>query len=183
VDSSIPHDRLLDRLRAQDAEAFTALVDEHQTVVLGLCVSLGLRGADVEQAATDVFANVYRALPSFNGKSKLGTWIYRIACRTILKNKAAVGRRPTTQLPDGLQAREPVPGSILEEAEQRKRIWEAVASLPKREALAVEMYYRRDWSIHEIASVLECPSGTIKTLLYRARERLKNILAERGLRP
>ena len=182
VDSSTPQNSLLERLRAQDAEAFTALVEEHQAVVLGLCRSLGLRGADVEQVATDVFANVFRALPAFDGRSKTGTWVYRIACRTILKAKARDSRRPQAfPLHDRIQSREPSPDRIVEEAELKQHVWEAVASLPAREALAIEMYYRRAWPVQEIAAVLECPLGTVKTLLFRARERLKTIFAARGI--
>jgi RNA polymerase sigma-70 factor (ECF subfamily) len=183
VDSSTPQDNLLERLRALDAEAFTALVADHQAVVLGLCQSLGLRGADVEQAAADVFANVFRALPNFDGRSKPGTWVYRIACRTILKAKARNRRHPqTSDLHDRIASRDSTPDRIVEEAELRERVWDAVASLPAREALAIEMYYRRGWPVQEIAVVLECPSGTVKTLLFRARERLKTIFAARGIR-
>jgi RNA polymerase sigma-70 factor (ECF subfamily) len=182
VDCPTPHDRLLQRLRARDAEAFSTLVEEHQAVVLGLCRSLGLRGADVEQVATDVFADIFRALPTFDGRSKLGTWIYRVACRTILRTKARHRRRPQSNpLHDRIESRQPSPERIVEEAELKEHLWKAVATLPAREALAVEMYYRRGWPTREIASVLECPSATVKTLLFRARERLKTILAARGI--
>jgi len=63
----------LEELRQQDSDAFAALVEGHQAVVLGLCRSMGLRGADIEDAAADVFANVFRSLPTFDGRAKLGT--------------------------------------------------------------------------------------------------------------
>jgi RNA polymerase sigma-70 factor, ECF subfamily len=182
VDNPTPQECLLKRLRAQDAEAFAALVDEHETTVLGLCHSLGLRGADIEQAATDVFANVFRGLPGFDGRSKLSTWIYRIACRTILKTRSSNRKYQSTAfIHDKLESLQPSPDMIFEEEELKEQVWEAVASLPEREALTIEMYYRREWSVQEIASVLDCPSGTVKTLLYRARERLRKVFTIKGI--
>ena len=63
----------LEELRQQDFDAFAALVAGHQSVVLGLCRSMGLHGADIEDTAADVFANVFRSLPTFDGRAKLGT--------------------------------------------------------------------------------------------------------------
>jgi len=163
--------------RGQDFDRFAALVAEHQPVVLGLCRSMGLRGADIDEASCDVFANVYRSLHAFEGRARLETWIYRIACRTILKRRA---RRPSLQLSDQLHrqvdASSPPPDATAEAAELRERIWDAVARLERRQALAVEMHYRRDWPLAQIAEVLEIPVGTVKTLLFRARAELRKVL-------
>jgi RNA polymerase sigma factor (sigma-70 family) len=183
VDSPTQQKRCLERIRAQDSEAFAALVNDHQKAVLGLCQSMGLRGADIEQTAMDVFANVFRAIPTFNGQSKLSTWIYRIACRTILKTRARCRKyQPVPLIHDKIESRQPMPNVIIEEKELKALVWETVAGLPERESLAIEMYYRRELSVQEIASVLECPVGTVKTLLYRARDRLKTIFAAKGIR-
>ncbi len=173
----------LDRLRRQDVAAFTRLVDAHQAVVLGLCRSMGLRGADQEDAAADVFANVYLALPGFDGRSQLGTWVYTIACRTILKARARIRRvAPVGGSPRPHPA-EPSAAERSVEEETRRQIWEAVARLDPRQALAVDLYYRRDWSVAEIAAVMECPAGTVKTLLFRAREELRQVFERAEIHP
>ena len=64
-------------------------------------------------------------------------------------------------------------------SEEEQLIWTAVAQLEPRQAMAVELHYRRGFAVEEIAAVMECPEGTIKTLLFRARERLRQRLARR----
>ena len=172
----------IEPLRRREPAAFAMLVERHQPLVLGLCQSMGMRGADLDDAAAEVFASVFRALPSFQARSALGTWVYRIACRTIAKVRArsrrGAGSELATEPPDVSQ---PSPLEQSETAETYQRLWDAVAQLDEREAMAVEMYYRRDWPVEQIADVLECPQGTVKTLLFRARDKLRRKLAVREL--
>jgi RNA polymerase sigma-70 factor (ECF subfamily) len=174
----------LDRLRGQDADAFAVLVREHQTVVLGLGQSLGLRGPDLDDAAAEAFAAVYKALPKFRGDSELSTWIYRIAYRVIVKARTRRKRNATAELPaEPPISTEPGPVEDAQRAETATAIWAAVESLDEREASAVELYYRRDWTLEKIATVLDCPVGTVKTLLYRARNHLREILSVQEVYP
>jgi RNA polymerase sigma-70 factor (ECF subfamily) len=169
----------LDRLRQQDAAAFTELVARHQAIVMGLGQTLGLRGADLDDAAAEAFAAVYRALPKFQGRSELGTWVYRIAYRVILKARTKRRRQTTEELPDGslaTAANDPGPADQAQQTETAAAIWKAVEQLDPRSATAVEFFYRREWSVEKIAEVMECPTGTVKTLLFRARERLREVL-------
>jgi RNA polymerase sigma factor (sigma-70 family) len=168
----------IEPLRRRDPAAFARLVERNQPIVLGLCQSMGMRGADLDDAAAEVFANVFRALPSFQARSALGTWVYRIACRTIAKVRARNRRGAGAELPaDQLDPNQPSPLENSENAETFRRLWDAVARLDDREATVIELYYRRDWSVERIAQMLECPKGTVKTLLFRAREKLRAKLA------
>ena len=179
MNASEPHAERydLDRLRAGDPEAFARLVDEHRTLVLGLGQSMGLAGADLDDAAAEVFASVFRSLPRFEGRSQLRTWIYRIALRSLGKSRLRYGRRRAQSLPEDLPASgQPSPDERLEQEDLRQRIWDAVAELAPREAAAVELHYRREWPLEEIADALDCPVGTVKTLLFRAREQLRRRL-------
>jgi len=169
------------RLRRQDAGAFEQLVRQHQGIVAGLAQALGLRGADVDDAASEAFAQVYRALPSFEGRAALGTWVYQIAARTLRRYRARrdrLGRRErsTDDPPDRADEREASPEQASMERETNARLWGAVARLEPRQAMAVELCYRRGWDLAQIAEALECPVGTIKTLLFRARETLRRTL-------
>ena len=172
----------LDALRRGNPRAFARLVELHQPVVLGLCQSMGLRGADRDDAAAEVFAAVFRSIARFEGRSALGTWIYRIAFRVIPKVRRRY-RAGSSQQPDETQADtgQQTPLEQSSRNEVNARVWTAVESLDDRSAMAVEMYYRRGMSVDQIGQVIDCPSGTVKTLLYRARVRLKEVLSRQEI--
>ncbi|MGE5609161.1 MAG: RNA polymerase sigma factor, partial [Bacillota bacterium] len=92
----------LDRLRRQDPAAFEWLVDQHQSLVLMLGQSMGLFGMDLEDAAAEVFSNVYRALPKFEARSSLRSWIYRIAMRTLAHFRRRRRRQVIATLPEDI---------------------------------------------------------------------------------
>lgn len=168
-------------LRRGDARAFAMLVERHQRVVLGLCQSMGLKGADIDEAAAEVFAAVFRSIARFEGRAALGTWVYCIATRVIPRVRHRLRSGASQEgcgVPDSrADEHQATPLQMSEQKETRKRLWEAVARLDERSAMAVELHYRRGMSMEEIAGVLQCPAGTVKTLLFRARAQLKGILS------
>lgn len=168
----------IEPLRRRDPAAFGQLVRRHERVVLGLCQSMGMRGVDLDDAAAEVFANVFKSLPNFQGRSALGTWVYCIACRTIPKVRARLRRNTGVELPEGQpDTFSPTPLEMCESAETHRRLWDAVARLDHREAMAIELHYRRELPVERVAEILECPQGTVKTLLFRARQKLRERLA------
>jgi RNA polymerase sigma-70 factor (ECF subfamily) len=172
VDPSADDKLEIGLLRQQNPDAFTRFVKRHQRIVLGLCQTLGFSDADGADAAAEVFAAAYFALPGFRGESELSTWLYRIACRTIRKIRRRYPPRPA--LPDAVVDPAALPpDSAAETRELHERLWAAVARLDPDQAAAVELFYRRGLLVAEVATVLEKPVGTIKTLLFRAREQLR----------
>ena len=114
----------LDRLRSQDAAAFAELVAGNQAIVLGLGQSLGLRGPDLDDAAAEAFAAVYRALPRFQARSEISTWVYRIAHRVIVKAREKRKRQSMAELPiQSPTSNQPGPGEDAEFIHLRRRIW------------------------------------------------------------
>jgi RNA polymerase sigma-70 factor (ECF subfamily) len=162
-------------LRRQDEGEFCRFVKAHEALVLGLGQSLGLGPADRDDLAAETFAAAYRMLPAFRGESKLSTWVYRVAWRTAQKVRRRYPRRGGGELPEVAGANEPV-GEEVEAAERAQAVWAAVARLEPEQAVVVELFYRRGLSVEEIGRVLEKPEGTVKTVLFRARERLKVLL-------
>ena len=166
----------LDRLRHQDEREFTAFVAAYQRLVAGLGQSMGLSNADCDDLAAETFAMAYRALPNFRGDSELSTWIYRIAYRTAIKVRQrypANPEFPDTEFADSANAG---PVTVTESAETNELIWKAVARLDPDQSVAIELFYRRQLPVEEIARIMDKPAGTVKTLLFRGRDRLKTLL-------
>jgi RNA polymerase sigma-70 factor (ECF subfamily) len=169
---------MLERLRKCDAQAFSLLVERHEPLIRGMAQSMGFRGADMDDAAAEVFAEVYLALANFAARSQLRTWIYTIAFRTLSKQRALLARKASAA--NVMEAEESAttqatlaPVELAARSELHQRLWAAVARLDAKSAAAIELRYRQGLSMDRIAQVLECPSGTVKTLLFRAREQLR----------
>ncbi len=176
-------DREIELLRGRDASAFVRLVEGHQRIVLGLAQAAGLKGADLDDAAAEAFAEVYGSLPRFEARSSLSTWVYRVACRTIWRLAAERRRERPRPLVDRPDPAARTPDQKLSEAALNELVWESVAELEPRQASAIELHYRRGLGVEEVAAILDCPVGTVKTLLYRGRAELRHRLARKGLGP
>lgn len=173
-----------DPLALRGPEAFARLVAEHQPMVASLGQSMGLAGHDLDDAVADAFARIWRALSGFAGRSQIRTWIYRIAARAMLRTVAARRRDPLRSL--GAFEPAATAGAPDQDAARRQSheaIWQAVAGLEPRQAAAIEMHYRQGLSVAQIAEALDCPAGTAKTLLFRARDQLRRRLRIEDLQP
>lgn len=166
---------------------FAALLRQYERRVTGLCQAMGLAGADIDEAAADVFSQVYESFGSFDHRSAIGTWIYTIAFRTILRYRQKLRRRPAQSLDNDLKVIVADSGMAhpqeLEQREQHEIIWNAVSRLPPEQALAVQMHYRDGLSMNDLAIIMGRPVGTVKTILLRARHRLSDMLIVRGIEP
>ncbi len=145
---------------------------------MGICQSLGLSAADRDDAAAETFAAAYMALERFRGESELTTWLYRIAYRTAMKvrRRYADSPGPAENLARHPAASEKPADLAAQQREDFAAVWHAVARLDPEQAAAVELFYRRGMSVDEVAAVMEKPAGTVKTLLFRARDRLRTLL-------
>ena len=169
----------IDRLKQRDEQEFRLLVERHQRLVMGLAQSMGLRDHWLDDAAAEVFGQVFRALPSFQGRSALSTWIYQIATRTLYKvrAKAKKSRQHQALAVDPIDRRADAnPSALLQKNERDERLWAAVATLDPRQAMAIDLYYRQGMGVEEIAGIMSCPENTVKTHLHRARQRLRDML-------
>src|SRR6188472_2749283 len=178
-------------LRAQrgDKRAFELLVMKYQRK-LGRLLSRWVRDpAEVEDVTQEAFIKAYRALPSFRGESAFYTWLYRIAINTAKNYLVALGRRaPTTTgfdneeaegFEDAEQLRDSnTPETELEGKQIAATVNRAMDALPKDLRTAITLREIEGLSYEEIASVMNCPIGTVRSRIFRARE---SIAAE--LRP
>lgn len=170
-------------LRAQsgDKRAFELLVMKYQRK-LGRLLSRFVRDpAEVEDVAQEAFIKAYRALPTFRGESAFYTWLYRIAINTAKNYLVALGRRaPTTvgvdideaeNFEDADQLRDTsTPESELEGKEIAAAVNKAMDALPEDLRAAITLREIEGLSYEEIASVMNCPIGTVRSRIFRARE-------------
>mgnify|MGYP003382614608 CR=1 FL=1 len=177
--------QLVASVRGGAEDAFAELFRRHTVPVFRLAVSILGRGyeAEAEDVAQEVFMKVHRALASFRGDAKVGTWIYRITFNQAINVKArARFRRPhldDAALPEAV-AQEPGPLSLLETAERDRSLIECIQALPEVYQSALRLYYWLGASVAEVAELLDVPENTVKSYLHRARQLLDGMLKERG---
>jgi len=173
---------LAKRAQRGDQDAFAALVTRHQRYVYNLAYRLLRDAQEAEDLTQEAFLRAWRGMRGFRNESKFTTWLYRIVTN-LCYNRLPGLRRQLVQEDAELLERvaapaENAPRALVEAGERRTRVQAAIEALPDKYRLIVTLYYLQDQSYQEIAATLGLPLGTVKTHLYRARGRLKGLLAE-----
>ena len=154
-------------------EAITLLLPAFRRKVFGLAYSFLRDREAAEDVTQEVFIKVWRALPGFDGRASMSTWMYTIARNASLS--ALRARRPQSSLSDpevmeAVEATNPVPSADV--VADRAAILRLVDQLPTKQRQVVMLFYMEGQSHEEVAAMLAMPVGTVKTLLHRARARL-----------
>jgi RNA polymerase sigma-70 factor (ECF subfamily) len=169
---------LIERCRTGDDMAFGELVDRYKNLVYGLVWRMLPDRSLVDDLAQDVFLKVYRGLPYFRGDARVSTWIYRIVANVCAEGRR---RRPVEVSLDG-QAdgqRRPQFGATdaaFAEIELRDRLEKAISQLPDNYRMLIAAHYLDGVQYEALAEALDMPLGTVKTHLYRAKKRLRELL-------
>jgi len=181
--------QLVERAQRGDKHAFELLVSKYQRKLARLLARFIRDPVEVEDVAQEAFIKAYRALPSFRGDSAFYTWLYRIGINTAKNYLVAMGRRaPTTTefdtedaeaFEDGDQLRDiNTPESMLMSAEIARTVNDTLEQLPEELRNAITLRELEGLSYEDIAAIMNCPIGTVRSRIFRARE----AIAER-LRP
>ena len=162
------------RARAGDTDAFALLVERHRDRAYGLALRLTGVAADAEEVAQDAFVRAWRALPGFRGEAAFGTWLHRIVARLALDRRERLMTRarhesPVSEAPEIVDVAAPAEAG----ADAGRKLDRLLDRLPERTRAAVVLYYYEDHSVAEVARALGVPEGTVKTLLSRARDSLR----------
>lgn len=164
-----------------DAGAFDALVRRYQHKVVKLVMRYVRDPAEAEDVAQEAFIKAYRALPRFRGDSAFYTWLYRIAINTAKNVLAARGRSPIEydlDRGDGEESYDIVarmkdtatPEALALTEEIRSTVTAAIDALPEDLRTAIQLRELEGLSYEEIAAAMECPVGTVRSRIFRARE-------------
>lgn len=169
---------LVDRCKAGDESAFAELIARYKDLVYGMVMRLVADRGLADDLAQEVFLKVHRGLPYFRGEARLSTWIYRIVANVCLQARA---RRAAEGIPpgraDGWPPREPgAHDSAFAELELRDRLDKAIAQLPDNYRMLIAAHYLKGVQYEALAEALGIPIGTVKTHLYRAKRRLRELM-------
>jgi RNA polymerase sigma-70 factor (ECF subfamily) len=179
-------DREIDRqlvAKAQrgDKQAFELLVEKYQRKLARLLSRFIRDPAEVEDVTQEAFIKAYRALPAFRGDSAFYTWLYRIGINTAKNYLMAMGRRAPTSteveaedaegFEEGEQLRDiNTPESVLLSNEIARTVNATIEQLPEELRTAIQMREIEGMSYEDIAKAMDCPIGTVRSRIFRARE-------------
>ena len=181
--------QLVARAQGGDKRAFELLVEKYQRKLGRLLARFIRDPAEVEDVTQEAFIKAYRALPAFRGDSAFYTWLYRIGINTAKNYLMALGRRAPTSteveaedaegFEDGEQLRDiNTPESLLLSKEIAQTVNATIDELPEELRTAIQLREIEGMSYEDIARIMDCPIGTVRSRIFRARE----AIAER-LRP
>ena len=168
-------------VKGGDPEAFGALVALYQNKLFALCLMMLRNPADAEDVAQDAFVRAFTKLELYDQNRPFYPWLATIAVRLV--QTRLIGRRRGLASETDIQAAEAMPDGatsalqILVDSEEGHALWQAVSKLPARQRTAVFLYYRQDMKVSEVARALGVTTGTVKTLLSRARATLNTNLS------
>lgn len=188
MQSSLLDAELVKRVQSGDTGAFDLLVQKYQHKVINLVGRFVSDHAECQDIAQDAFIKAYRAIPNFRGDSQFYTWLYRIAANTAKNHLASRARKApgyTVDVEDaqyfegesGLKEFSN-PENLLLTEEIREVVFDTIDKLPEDLKSAITLREIDGLSYEDIATVMDCPIGTVRSRIFRARE-----VIDKELRP
>lgn len=186
--AGVTDQQLVVRVQKGDSRAFDLLVLKYQHKIFGL-ISRYVRDADeVQDVAQEAFIKAYKALPNFRGDSAFYTWLYRIAINTAKNHLVSRSRRPpgsdieledAEYLENGSSLREiENPENALFGAELKAVVEAAIGALPEDLRTAITLREFDGLSYEDIADIMGCPIGTVRSRIFRARETIDGLVVQ-----
>jgi len=177
---------LIERVQSGEKRAFDLLVLKYQHKLIKLISRYIRDPAEVMDVAQEAFLKAYRALPNFRGDSAFYTWLYRIAINTAKNHLVAQSRRPPDGDIDSTEAEQyegaselkdyATPEHLLLRDEIERTVVEAIEQLPEDLRTAITLRELEGLSYDDIALAMDCPIGTVRSRIFRAREAINRRL-------
>jgi RNA polymerase sigma-70 factor (ECF subfamily) len=169
--------KIIARAQAGDTGAFEMLVVEHQAYVYHLAFRVLGNEQEAEDTAQEAFVRAWQSLPKFRAQARFSTWLYRIVTNLCYNRLPKLRRELSAigedEVADYADHRTGLPHEGLEDTERRAWLHRQIDALPECYRLLVTLRYQRNLAYEEIASITSLPMGTVKTGLFRAKERLR----------
>ncbi|MDX1268431.1 MAG: RNA polymerase sigma factor RpoE [Oceanisphaera sp.] len=180
MSDNLTDQQLVERVQRGDKNAYNLLVKKYQYKVANLVSRFVSNPGDVPDVTQEAFIKAYRALPGFRGESAFFTWLYRIAVNTAKNYLVSQRRRPPgsdvdiedAEFYDGGEGLkdQASPEHLMLSEEIRRAVFETIEVLPEDLKTAITLRELEGMSYEDIAKVMDCPVGTVRSRIFRARE-------------
>ncbi len=177
---SVTDKQLVERVQHGDKKAFDLLVLKYQQRIINLVSRFVYSPSDAQDIAQEAFIKAYRALPNFRGESAFYTWMYRIAVNTAKNHLAVKSRRPLESAQDiddveqiegdSTLRHQETPEHLLLRDEIQETILNSIEALPEDLKAAITLREVEGLSYEDISNAMDCPIGTVRSRIFRARE-------------
>jgi RNA polymerase sigma factor (sigma-70 family) len=177
--------QLLARVAECDLDAYRALYERYFRRLFGFVFKLTRRADLVEEIVQETLLVVWRDADRFGGRGRVSSWIFGIAYRRALKRlRSETSRVERERAAAGEEARRqprPGPERRLQAREQAAAVWRALSELPAEQRAVVELTFYEGLSYPAIAEIVGCPVNTVKSRMFHARQRLRDLLPALGV--
>jgi RNA polymerase sigma-70 factor (ECF subfamily) len=182
---------LVEAIKAGHTQRFEELVDKYKDKIYNMARHMTGSPQEAQDLAQEIFLLIYRNIGSFQGKSSLSTWIYRISLNRCLdwqrkKQRTSKFSFPlfqsnreedTGDLLDRLPQHQPTPEEQVVKKEQIRELHKAIQSLPEKYQKVIILYHFQQMTYQEISEILDLPVRTIETRLYRGKQKIRDYLS------
>ena len=181
--------KLMERVRDGDEAAFDALMNRYKKPVLNFIYRMVRDASVAEELAQEVFVKIYMARHRYRATAKFSTWLFKVATTTTLKHirkHSRIVRQSELDSGEGAERyyclgvdERPDALAVVEQRELMQLVRQALAELPEKEQLAISLRKYENFSYREIADIMRCSVGAIKTHIHRGKLRLRDALLKR----
>ena len=179
-DEDIEH---IKRVQSGDPGSFEPLIEKYRSFVFGVIRSIIYDPASEEDLAQEAFIQAFKGISRFRYNSKFKTWLYRVTynvCLNHLRKKKSSKMQDSEFDLSSLTDKAPSPDRNHEKSEMKAVLGNVIKTLPPKYRSILHLYYYEDMHYEEISSITGMPLGTIKSHLFRAREKVRKILSDDG---
>ena len=171
---------ILEKIKNKDKQTLKLIFEEHINLVYKIVINV-IKNRDYNDDITqEIFLRIYQKIHTFNGKSKLSTWIYKVAYNYCLDYKQRIRRNPIANS-ETLESwfdcadKEINPATTYAKKSRDEMLFTLIDKLPEKYRSVINLYYFKETDYNDIAEILNIPVGTVKTYLFRAKENLRKL--------